>query len=251
MNKLVLNSRRFFKRNSSTILTCIGAIGVVATAVVSAKDTIKAIKIIEESEEIEGVTVSKKELVKMVAPAYIPTAVVGLSTIACVFGANILNKRTQASLASAYALLDSSFKEYRERAKEVYGEDSDKKIKEAIAKNRYEDSQMMLKEDGKELFFDFHGLQLFSATWDEVKTAENTINQIINKNGYVGLNTFYEMLGIPCTDVDYEVGWSSRSVREFGYDHVEFLHDRVVNDDGTEFCAITMVCEPVEDYMWF
>ena len=105
MSKLISNSKLFFKRNSSTILTVVGAIGVAATAVMSARDTVKAVKRIEEH-EAKGEKLSNKEKFKIAAPAYIPTVATGLSTIACIFGANVLNKKAQASLASSYALLD-------------------------------------------------------------------------------------------------------------------------------------------------
>lgn len=45
---------------------------------------------------------------------YIPTAAFGLSTIACIMGANALNSRKQAALTSAYALINQSYKEYKD-----------------------------------------------------------------------------------------------------------------------------------------
>lgn len=250
MNNLLNNTKKFVMRNSSTILTCVGAIGVATTAIVSAKNTVKAVNIIKEHEE-PGVKLSKKEIVRLAAPAYIPTFVTGLTTIACVFGANVLNKRTQASLMSAYALLDSSYKEYRDKAVEVYGEDADREIREAVAKNHYDDSTAFVKEDDKQLFFDFHGLQFFNSTTEEVENAEKTCNQMLKKCGYVSLSTFYDMLGIQCADVDYEVGWSENMCKHLGYDGIGFVHDILKNDDGSEFIAITMSVEPINDFMWF
>lgn len=248
MSKIIDSSKRFLKRNSSTILTCVGAIGVAATAVVSARDTIKAIEMVKKKEEAD-VKLSKKEIVKTVAPAYIPTIVVGLSTMVCIFGSNMLNKKTQACLTSAYALLDRSYKEYRDEAKKIYGEDSDERIKEGIAKNRYEDSDDFSRKDGKELFFDFYGLQFFNATINELQEAEMAVNQLLLMNGYVGLSTFYDMLGIECTDWDNAVGWSLASCRECGYDKIEFTHRKIKHEDGTEFWAVDMLCQPVEYYM--
>ena len=49
-----MNAKLFFKRNASTILTCVGGIGVVATAVVAVKDTPKAMQIIEKAKEEGG-----------------------------------------------------------------------------------------------------------------------------------------------------------------------------------------------------
>lgn len=250
MNNLLSNSKRFIKRNSSTILTCIGAVGVAATAIVSARDTIKAVEILKKKEDTDG-KISKKEAIKLTAPAYIPTVLVGLSTMVCIFGANALNKRTQASLVSAYALLDQSYKDYREKVKEICGEETDKEVKESLAKLYYNDSKETIKDEGKQLFFDFHGLQFFNATMEDVMRAEQAVNQLLQKNDRVGLNSFYEMIGIECVDVDYEVGWSHNTVREYGYDHIVFEHERVKNDDGSEFIAITMVTEPLTEYMWF
>ena len=48
MNNLLNNLIRFIKRNSSTILTCIGAVGVAATAIMAAKDTIKATELVKK-----------------------------------------------------------------------------------------------------------------------------------------------------------------------------------------------------------
>lgn len=250
MNNFLYNSKRFLKRNSSTILTCIGAAGVVATAIVSAKDTIKAVDIVKKKEE-DNVKLSKKEVIKLTAPAYIPTVVVGLSTIVCIFGSNILNKRTQASLASAYALLDKSYKNYRTKVKEICGEEHEKEVRNATAMIQYNDSKDCFNNKEKQLFFDFNGLQFFESTEEDVYNAEKAINKLLENNGCVSLGTFYELLGVKCIDEDYEIGWSNNTVRECGYDHIVINHEKIQPDDGSEFIALTMLTEPVSDFMWF
>lgn len=84
------------------------------TAVMAVKATPKALRLIEEAEKEKGKKLTKTETVKVAWTPYIPTVLVGASTIACIFGANVLNKRRQAALMSAYALLDSSYKEYKQ-----------------------------------------------------------------------------------------------------------------------------------------
>ena len=113
MNKLLFKSKVFLKSNSSTILTCIGGVGVVATVVTAVKATPKAMALIEEAKEEKGDDLTKVETVITAAPAYITTAVLGVSTLVCIFGANALNRRQQAALTSAYALLDNSYKEFK------------------------------------------------------------------------------------------------------------------------------------------
>ena len=121
METLLRNTKVFWKRNGSTILTCAGAVGLVTTSVMAVKATPKALKKIEEAKEEKGEELTNLETIRVAGPTYIPTVLVGVSTIACIFGANVLNKRNQAALASAYALLDTSFKEYKGKLKEIYG----------------------------------------------------------------------------------------------------------------------------------
>lgn len=167
----------------STLLTCIGAIGVIATSVMAVKATPKATKLLEASEKEKGEKLTKMEVVKIAAPAYIPAAVVGASTIACIFGANILTKHSQASLASAYALLDRSYKEYRNKVNALYGEEADDKVITEVTNDYYEEypehDEMLIDEenDDVKLFFDFNTLQMFRAPMKKV------INKTVMEGG--------------------------------------------------------------------
>ena len=98
------------KNKMPTILTCLGGVGVIFTSVLTAKATPKALRIIDETERGKGMELSKWEKVRVTAPVYIPPVVIGSATILCIFGSNLLSKRQQASLASAYAFLDQTYK---------------------------------------------------------------------------------------------------------------------------------------------
>lgn len=158
----------------STLLTCIGAIGVVATSIMAVKATPKATKLLEVSEKEKGEKLTKMEIVKIAGPAYIPAAIVGVSTIACIFGANILTKNSQASLASAYALLDRSYKEYRNKVNALYGEEADDKVRSEVVNDYYEDyedyDETIIDEesDDVKLFFDYNTLKMFRAPMSKV-----------------------------------------------------------------------------------
>ena len=152
---------------ASTILTCIGAIGVIATGIVTAKTVPKASKLLEKAEEEKGEELTVIEKIKTAGPVYIPAITIGASTIACIFGANILNKRTQASLASAYALIDNSYKEYRNKVKVLYGEEAEQKIVVVVAKDQYEEYEEEIPE-GEQLFYDINSMQYFTSTVDQV-----------------------------------------------------------------------------------
>lgn len=150
---------------TSTFLSILGVAGVVATAIMTAKATPKALKLVEEAEHDKGEELTKLETVKAAAPAYIPTAIVGVSTIACIMGANVLNKKAQASIMSAYALLDSSYGKYRKKVNDIYGEDANATIIEELEED---ESYVDDDSDEEKLFFDNTTLKQFRARMKDV-----------------------------------------------------------------------------------
>ncbi len=122
----------FVKKNGATILTYTGVVGVAATAVLTSRATTKANDILKAAREAKDEDLTTKEKIKYTLPVYIPPIVAGVGTVACILGANVINKKHQASLMSAYALLDQSYKEYRNKVAELYGKDAEKAVEEAI-----------------------------------------------------------------------------------------------------------------------
>lgn len=235
---LLNSSKLFLRRNSPTILTFLGAAGVVATSIAAAKATPKAMALLEKTKEEKGEELTKLEMVKVAGPAYIPAVAIGASTIACIFGANALNKKTQASIMSAYALLDTSYKQYKNKVKELYGEDSDRNVKKEIAKDKCKDNHININNE-KILFFDFYSLRYFESTERLVLKAENRVNELLKLYGRASLNDFYESLGMPTAYTGYELWWNVQKCPS-----VEFTHDITTMDDGLECCVISMSVEP-------
>lgn len=251
MNKLLRQSKVFLSRNASTILTCVGGVGVVATTVLAVKATPKAVRLLENAKEEKGEDLTKLEIVKVAGPAYIPTAISGVSTIACVFGANILNKRQQASLASAYALLDNSYKEYKKKVVDLYGKEADLEVRQELAKDNYEDEGIEVT-DGNQLFYDQFSERYFETTMEKVVRAEYAINRKISLWGGADLNEFYDELGIPPVDYGEFLGWSAGGLLEMTWsDWLDFEHEKVVMDDGLECYILSMSVEPMYDYDFY
>ena len=251
LNDLFGKAKLFFKRNSSTILTCVGSIGVVTTAVLAVKATPKAIRLLESAEEEKGEELTTLETVKIAGPAYIPAAITGVSTIACIFGANILSKCQQASLMSAYALIENSYKEYKNKLKVLHGDDADKEVTQEIVKDRYEDYDVSVS-DGKQLFFDYFSMRYFESTMEKVLIGENNFNKNLTLNGYASLNELYDSLGIPRVDYGYELGWSHEAGGAFyGYSWIDFEHEKITLEGDLECCIISMSHEPTADFLGF
>lgn len=249
MNNMLDYSRRFLKRNASTILTGVGAVGVVATTVMAVKATPKALDILKAAEEEKGEELTKLEKVRVAGPVYIPAAIVGASTIACIFGANILNKRHQAALVSAYALVDNSYKNYKDKVAELYGDDADNHIREELAKDNYDENEVIEDDnDRKQLFYDEFSERYFEATIERVLNAEYELNREVSIGGAAYLNEFYELLGIPLKDYGDHLGWSHAMLHDMFWEGwVNFAHEKVVMDDGLE-CTIIRMTEPFPEF---
>ena len=251
MTNLLQKSQMFLGRNASTILTCIGGIGVIATAVMSAKATPKAMTRIELAQEEKGEELTKFEKVQAAAPSYIPAVLMGMSTIACVFGANILNKRNQAALMSAYALLDNSYKDYKKKVIDIYGEEADAEVRTAIAKDRYEEGSMIVNP-GNQLFYDEFSGRYFESTMEKLISAQYAINRKIQLEGGAYLNEFYEELDIPPTDYGEHLGWSSGLLCDYQWsDWLEFGHEKSYIDDDLECIMVTFSMEPMFDFEYY
>lgn len=239
----------FIKRNAPTILTCVGGVGVVATAVMAVKATPKALDLLEQAREEKGDDLTKLETVKVAGPVYIPAALTGAGTLACIFGANVLNKRQQAGLMSAYALLDNSYKEYKKKVIELHGEDTDAHIREEVAKDHYEEYEI---DDGKELFYDYFSERYFESTMADVLSAENKLNRQIALHTGAYLNEFYEFLDLEPIAGGNELGWSNGILESHYWTNwVDFHHSKVEMDDGLECTIITMLQEPVIDFAYY
>lgn len=251
MNKLVHQSKLFLSKNAPTILTCIGGVGVIVTSVMAVKATPKALTLLEKAEEEKGDKLTKLETIKVAGPQYIPAVIAGAATIACVFGSNILSKRQQATLMSAYALLDSSYRDYKNKVDELYGEEAGEKVREEIAKDKYTGDGIM-HDDKKELFFDFYSGRYFESTKDMVLLAAYETNRAMVVNGAVGLNEYYQFLGIE-EKPEYDlVGWSCGQIEEmYWHPWIEFDYSETVIDDseGHDDFVATIIYMPMEPYM--
>lgn len=244
---------KFWHRNGSTVLTCVGGVGVIATAVTASKATLKASKILEEARKEKEEELTKWEKTKIVAPRFAVPALIGIATLSAIFGANILNKRHQAGLASAYAMVDQAYKDYKRKNVELHGEEAHSDIMDALAVEKAKDiainaptiaSNCVLTDEAAcgdpVLFYDQYSKRYFESTIEQVITAEYHLNRNFSLRGYTTLNEFYEFLGLEMTDYGEEVGWAVED--EFYW--IDFNHRKTCIDEGLECYIIESYWEP-------
>lgn len=247
--------KTFIKRNAATILTCIGSAGVILTTVTAVKATPKALKKLDEAEKEKGEKLTNIEKIKMAGPSYIPTVLIGVGTISCIVGAKVISKRHQTALVSAYALVDSSFKEYKHKLKELYGEETHNNVINAIAVEKVDPDLVvrgsymcsecdLSKEEAcgePVLFYEEYGNRYFETTIEQVISAEYHLNRNYALREYTVLNELYEFLGLETTDYGSVLGWAPTDEGKYW---VEFNHRKVVLDDGLECYILEMPFEP-------
>jgi hypothetical protein len=226
----------------------VGAVGLIATTVTAVKATPKAVMLLEEAKKEKGEDLTKLEIVQTAGPVYIPSVVLGVSTLACMFGANILNKRGQASLMSGYALVDRAYKDYKNKVDELYGEEAGGLVRAGIAKDKYEEAPIEVHE-GNRLYYDFYSGRYFEATPAFVKNAEYELNRKLVMDDCAYMNEWYYLLDMEPLEHGNSFGWSTCANSEMYWQTwVDFHHEKVVMDDGLECIIISFMQEPYPNF---
>lgn len=256
--RLIRRSKNYLIKASPTVLSCLGAAGVIATSVLAVRATPKAVERIRadsrKNHDGDPYAYTKLEAIRSAWTCYIPAVTVGTSTIVCIFGANVLNKRQQAAIASAYALLNSSYQDYKDKLKELYGVEAHQKIVDAIAVEKAKDvyisanafcdcTSLSFDErnpDDMKLFYDSFSRRYFESTIAQVLEAEYHLNRNWCLGARMYVNDFYEFLGIEGVDGGDEIGW-------FWSDEIawiDFNHHKATLEDGLEVYVVDFVFDP-------
>lgn len=214
----------FIKRNMPTILSIGAAVGVVVSNILTNKASIKATLKVDEIEKKKHRELTFIEEVKVVAPIYAPSIVVGAATIGYIFESNFLNKKQLAALAGAMSILQANFKRYRAGVVNEVGEKKEENIWKASRPNGESLYKTVSEQESK--FVDTTGLTFFidSLTDEGFYTDKATVESAIlklnrklqmNPNQTVTLNEFRNDLDLHPTNFGNIVGWSKIDVDEY------------------------------------
>lgn len=254
------------KKSSPEILMIVGVAGFAVTVVKACKATIKAEEIIneaketmdkihecEENEDLSEEEYSEKQAAEdkttlmmqtgvKLAKLYAPAIIIGTASVACFVGShNILSKRNVA-LAAAYATIDKSYKDYRGRVVERFGEGLDKELKYNIKAEKIKEK--VVDENGKEKEIvrtvnsvkasdlgDYARIYDSGCVgWEKdpetnmmfLKAQEQYANDLLRSRGHLFLNEVYDMLGFERTKAGQVVGWVYKYDNAEGDNYVDF-----------------------------
>lgn len=275
VNKMQFKAQKY----SPEILVISGIVGVVVSAVMACKATTKAGDILEDTKEKISVIheVEKKaennELENSYteedkrkdlaivyvqtglnfAKLYAPSVIIGTMSIISILASNNILRKRNVALAAAYATVDKSFKEYRGRVVERFGEKVDKELKynlkakkitETVKDEKTGETKKVKKEayvvnpsDISEYarFFekytvDEKGNSIPNPNWENnneynlmfIKAQERYANDLLRSRHRLFLNDVYKMLGLPETKAGQIVGWVYDPENGSGDNYVDF-----------------------------
>lgn len=263
------------KKHSPEILVVSGVIGAVASTVMACKATLKVNDILEEHKETmdkiyeaptddpqvyseddkkkDTVIVYTQTAVKLVK-LYGPAVILGTLSVSSILASNNILRKRNAALAAAYAAIDRSFAEYRNRVVERFGEEVDHQLRYNVKAQEIEET--IVDEKGKEKkvkktveVADPNAESIYqkyftrtNPNWENdsdfvetfLRMQQNYANDLLRANGHLTLNKVYDMLGFQDTKAGMVVGWVYDLDHPNGDNYVEFNVKKVhlLNERG-------------------
>ena len=252
-------------KHSPEILAGVGVVGVVGSLVMAFKATTKLSDVLEESKEQldkikevaadpayeekytqddakKDTTITYVQTAMKVTKLYAPSVILCASSLGCLLASNNILKKRNAALSAAYMTVDKSFKEYRKRVADRFGEEVEKEIRynikaEEITKvdeNGNEVTETVKVMDGTDDPNSYSDYARFfdesCAAWQNdaeynltfLKAQQQYANDLLKARGRLFLNEVYRMLGIDETKAGQVVGWVYNPDNPTGDNFVDF-----------------------------
>lgn len=218
LSAVVKGVKNALAQHSPEILTGIGIAGMITTTILAVKATPKAVKLIEMKKEglqldgDEKLTIG--ETIQATWKCYVPAAVTGVVSTACLIGASSVNLKRNAALATAYKLSETALTEYKEKVIETIGEKKEQAIRDKVAeeqlkKNPVTPNTIIVSGGGGTRCFDSITKRRFMCDIDKIKSVVNELNRrMISGEDYISLNEFYYEIGLEDVPIGDELGWN-------------------------------------------
>ena len=238
-------------KNAPGILVGVGIVGMAGTTILAVRATPKAITLIEaKKNELKAESLTPVETVKTTWKCYIPAAVTGVMSTACLIGASSVSARRNAALATAYNLTKVALNDYKDAVVETIGEKKEQVVRDNVAKKKVErdpvtNTEVIVTERGTTLCYDAVFGRYFRSDIDTIKRAVNELNRNIVSSMYASLNEFYDEIGLPPIEIGDRLGWNM----DDGQIEVDFSSQLAA--DGTPCLVISFNVAPDYGYSNF
>lgn len=280
------------KKHSPEILVVAGIAGTVVSAVLACKATTKVAEILDETKGTldtihEGMETGaingqeyttedgKKDTVVVyaqtgmkLAKLYGPAIILGTLSITSILASNNILRKRNVALGATYAAINKSFKEYRGRVIERFGEQVDTELKYGIKAKKFEEIEVD-PETGKEkkvkktVMVADPNLQSDYAVYFDSKSRNYETNPDYNRmflkaqqafandklqtRGHLFLNEVLDDLDLPRTPAGQIVGWTKDGPD--GYVNFRIVEVERETEDGRHEPALLLDFN-VEGNIW-
>lgn len=237
------NLGRAAHKNSPKILTGLGCAGVFSTVYLAVRATPKALDLLAEYENQEGQVPAKLEAFKLTWRCYVPAAVVGVGTIACIIGANTVNTNRNTALAALYSISETALREYQTKVVETIGRNKAIQIKDEIASDKIkqnppDNSTIIITGDGDVLCYDSLCDRYFESSIEKIRQKANELSRDLLSEMWLNLNELYYLIGLPPTGLGEMVGF------DIDKGLVEVDYSTTLTPDGRPCLSITAKVYP-------
>ncbi len=237
--------------NAPTILSGLAVTTTVATAVLSAQGTIKAVDILaKEKRRRELETLNEEPMLLqdkalLVWQCYIPAVSTGVVSVTCIILANRIGTRRAAAMAAAYAVSRDAFAEYKDKVVERLGAHKESKLRDEVAQDQVKANpntrEIIISGPNEVMCYDSITGRYFKSNVENLRKAQNDINRQVNNDMYASLSDFYNLIGLPQTPYSSEVGWNGDRVFELTF-------STVLSEDGVPCISINYDSYPIRNY---
>ena len=237
----VKNLGGVISKNSPAILTGLGCAGVLTTAILTGRATLRASEILKMEAPDEQLPAT--EIVKLTWKVFIPPVLVGASSITCIIGANTINTHRNAALAALYSLSETAFREYKDKVVEEIGRNKELKVRDSIAQDRVTtnpvgDRTIIFTGNGEVLCYDALCDRYFKSSAEKIRQQVLELNEDLRNDMWLDLNDLYYAIGLPSTKLGNQVGFDI----DKGYIQVDYTG--TLTPEGQPCLSIDMTVYP-------
>lgn len=230
------------QKYSPQVMFAAGVVGVVATAVLASRATLKLDKVLDEHETIKfniednkgrpkytendaqrDMVVLHAKTALGIVKLYAPAIIVGAATIGLLTGAHVVMTKRNVALTAAYAALERGYREYRDRVIGELGPEKDAEFRFGTVEREIEvegkDGSTKIK---KVTTLDPNGYSVYARYFDEscpswskdpeynrlfLQCQQAWANNMLQARGHIFLNEVYDALGMERSGQGAVVGW--------------------------------------------
>ncbi len=205
-------------KHGPDLLTAFGTIGLIVSGVMAVANTPTAVDILrrheEELELDEDLTV--KEIVTDTWKYYLPSVILGVTSVTSIIFARRIDARRMAAWAAAYQMSENALVRMKDAVKDELGENKLKKIEnnadlKVMSEHPLKPEDIIDTGNGDDLFCDYYSGRYFRSNPDSVKAVYNQFIAKLLREDSMSVNDWVTSLSLPPlgSEIGDEMGWTS------------------------------------------